>query len=71
MDEIDTRQESQHDDWINRKTKISKVCQMIRMLWMNITVEPLLFLHGLGYGLAAITIPSLYFDKICMVIFIS
>ena len=71
MDEEDTRHESKHDDWMHRKTKIFKWFQIIKKLLMNITVEPLLFLHGLGYGLAAITIPSLYFDKICLVMYVS
>ena len=33
----------------------------------NITIEPIVAVHAFADGLVCITVPSLYFDKICRV----
>ena len=50
------------------KNPVSTFIQLMKTIFTNLTVEPLLFLHAFSYGLAGIAIPSLYFDKICLVI---
>ena len=41
--------------------------QKLKHVLKNITIEPLLFVHSIAYGLVCLLVPSLYFDKICKV----
>ena len=41
--------------------------QKTRHIIKNITIEPLLLVHSLAYGIVCLYVPTLYFDKICRV----
>ena len=41
--------------------------QTVKKVFKNITVEPVIFFYGIGFGVTAIITQALYFDKICQV----
>ena len=51
------------------ETPIIKLRQTSKKIIKNVTIEPLLAIHAFAYGLVCIIVPSVYFDKICRVLF--
>ena len=47
--------------------QLSKARRYWRLFYTNISVEPLLFLYGLGFSISQSISPVLYMDKICLV----
>ena len=59
-----TPQDDNSPSSVQRLSKASKYC---RVVFKNISVEPLLFLYGLGFSISQSIAQNLYMDKICQV----
>ena len=51
----------------SRNTYPTKVRQAMKNGIKNITVEPVIFFYAIGFGITTIITPSLYFDKINLI----
>ena len=49
------------------ESPVVKFKQKAKKVINNITIEPLLLVHAVAYGLVCLLVPALYFDKICRV----
>ena len=54
------------DDCLSRFT-LASVKHRIIIIWKNITIEPVILLWALNYGVFHLTSQTLYIDKICKV----
>ena len=54
------------DDCLSRFT-LASIKHRIIIIWKNITIEPVILLWALNYGVFHLTSQTLYIDKICKV----
>jgi len=66
---VSTKSNSQNGQHLQSQNgeQLSKARRYWRLFYTNISVEPLLFLYGLGFSISQSISPVLYMDKICLV----